>query len=150
MQIELISVGKKTPILGNNGKSALAAESTDGLLAPDRSMFQLRIQFHKRLAFCDSVVMETRVCVPEAGILWDVITCPCPWYLFLAHKCLNNDSPNHWAGTSNYIPQSLWDIITCPCSSYLLMAHKSSYRESISPLDLMMNTATCVYEIGHG
>ena len=42
-------------------------------------------------------------------ILWDVITCPCPWYLLQSGTTL----------------QILWDVITCPCPWYLLRAHPS-------------------------
>ena len=50
-------------------------------------------------------------------ILWDVITCPCPWYLLLEQLSR--------AGTRNYIPQILWDVITCPYPWYLLLAQVS-------------------------
>ena len=50
----------------------------------------------------------TSNCIPP--YMWDVITCPCPWYL----------PKDIWrTGTSNCIPQYLWDVITCPCPWYL-------------------------------
>ena len=68
-------------------------------------------------------------------ILWDVITCPCPWYLLLTHT--HNPHINFAvylmktcivfcysrAGTSNYIPKMLWGVITCPCPWYLFLTH---------------------------
>ena len=80
-------------------------------------------------------------------ILWDVITCPCPWYLLLTHKSilwgvviypcpwhllLTHKSilwgvviyPCPWYLLLTY-KSMLWDVIRCPCP-YPLLAHKSS------------------------
>ena len=41
-------------------------------------------------------------------ILWDVITCPCPWYLFLTH--CHHMSQTGMQGINNYIPQNAVSI----------------------------------------
>ena len=88
-------------------------------------------------------------CIPQ--ILWAVITCPFPWYLFPPHKSsymyVMFPFPRPWASllTTNqndvmtlkghvsrtgwvyYIPQIVWNVITCPFPWCVLPAHKSLY-----------------------
>ena len=50
---------------------------------------------------------RARVCNYIPQILWNVITCPCPWYLFWRTCGLVCQKQVSWTGTSDYIPQIL-------------------------------------------
>ena len=40
---------------------------------------------HIRICVLESEVSRAEASNYTLRLLWDVITCPCPWYLFLAH-----------------------------------------------------------------
>ena len=52
----------------------------------------------------------TILLIYSLALLWDVITCPCPWYLLLTYSLA-----------------LLWNVITCPCPWYLPLSQYFSY-----------------------
>ena len=58
---------------------------------------------------CQKQVSRTGTSNHIAQILWDVITCPCPWYLQLARKSLYHVGVNHI--TSESITYSNFHLI---------------------------------------
>ena len=50
--------------------------------------------------------------------MWDVIICPCPWYLLPEAGIKGRGK---WLN-----PTYMWDVVTCPW--YLVLAHKSTFH----------------------
>ena len=81
---------------------------------------------------CDYLSLPLIPEIPQ--ILWNVITCPCPWYLrshryygmWLLVPALDTWDPTDTVECDYLslplipeIPQILWNVITCPCPWYL-------------------------------
>ena len=73
----------------------------------------------------------TSNCIPHYR--WDVVTCPCLWYLLLTQwyywRVLWQKQVSR-ARTSNYVAHYLWDVVTCPCPWYLPLAQQNEKQIS--------------------
>ena len=77
-----------------------------------------KVHWHMRTSVSKAGVKDMENYIPQ--ILWDVITCPCTWYLLLAHKSPNLNSwsyhPRPWAVLYiQYIPRNMHTVFALLC-----------------------------------
>ena len=61
-------------------------------------------------------------CIPQ--YLWDVVTCPCPWYLLLAHKSTYEVTANRkpfFFKLQLQLFTNLWNVILVKCIEFISM-----------------------------